>query len=100
MEACIAEIKSWIGANFHKLNDEKTEPIMFGSQHDLRSISECTVSVGNEVEVSSKNKRNIGAMLNSALSMKPISSYITRKPQNRQIRKYLEISKSWKIGKL
>ena len=78
MEACIAEIKSWMAANFLKLNDEKTECIMFGSQHDLRSVSECTVSVGNEVVVPSRTVRNIGAMLDSALTMTPHLNYITK----------------------
>ena len=69
IEACIMEIKSWMGANFLKLNDEKTECIMFGSQHDLQFISHCTVSVGSEVVVPSKTVRNIGAMLDSTLTM-------------------------------
>ena len=38
IEACIAEIKSWMGSNFLKLNDEKTEFILFGSEHDLKAI--------------------------------------------------------------
>ena len=35
MEACIAEIKSWMASNFLKLNDDKTEFIMFGSKFDF-----------------------------------------------------------------
>ena len=73
------DLESWTVTNFLKLDDEKTECIMFGSQHDLRSVSKCAVFVGNEVEVvvPSKTVRSIGAVLNSTLntiSPNPVSS--------------------------
>ena len=67
-----------MAANFLKLNDEKMECIMFESQHDLCSISECTVLVGNEVVVPYKTVRNIGAMLDSSLTMTPHLNHITK----------------------
>ena len=55
MEACIAEIKSWMAINFLKLNDEKTEFIMLGTQHDIMSVSEKIVSVGYEEVLPSRD---------------------------------------------
>ena len=48
---------------------------MFGSEHDLLSVSECRVSVGNEVVVPSKIVRN---MLDSTLTMKSHVNNITK----------------------
>ena len=59
-----------MASNFLKLNEDKTEFIMFGTQQDVLSVSEWTVSVGNEEVLPSMSVRNIGAMLDPALTMK------------------------------
>ena len=69
MEACIAEIRSWMAKNFLKLNDSKTEFIIFGSDCNLQKVSVRAVSVGDSEVLPSKTVRNIGAMLDSSLSM-------------------------------
>ena len=94
MEACIAEIKSWMAINYLKLNDDKTEFIMFGTPKALQSVSECTVSVGDVEVKPSKTVRNIGAMMDSALTMKSHVNYVIKScyAQLRnlsRIRKYL-----------
>ena len=71
MEACIAEVKLWMANNFLKLNDSKTEFIMFGTDTNVAKIAKRTVSVGDSVVVPSGAVRNIGAMLDSALTMEP-----------------------------
>ena len=78
MEACITEIKLWMANNFLKLNDDKTEFIMFGSQHDLAGVSERILSVGDERVLLSTTVRNIGAMLDSTLTMIPHINNITK----------------------
>ena len=78
IEACIAEIKSWMGSNFLKLNDEKTEFILFGSEHDLKALPELTISVGDEEVKPSRTVRNIGSMLDSTLTMIPHINSITK----------------------
>ena len=40
MEACVAEIRWWMNDNFLKLNDAKTEFIIFGIQHDVKRVTE------------------------------------------------------------
>ena len=49
---------------------KKTEFIIFGSEHDLKEVTERTVSVGREEVQPSMTVRNIGAMLDPALTMK------------------------------
>ena len=46
LEACIEEIRLWMTQNFLKVNDEKTEFVIFGSDIDLKKVSEWTVAVG------------------------------------------------------
>lgn len=70
MEACIMEIKLWMANNFLKLNDSKTEFIVFGSNNDVQKVTEWTVSVGNAEVLPSTTVRNIGAMMDSTLTMK------------------------------
>ena len=69
MEACIAEIRSWMARNFLKLNDSKTEFVIFGSDSNIARVGEQTVSIGDSRVPPSKTVRNIGAMLDSSLSM-------------------------------
>ena len=69
MEACIAEIRSWMAKSFLKLNDSKTEFIIFGSDSNMKKVSVRTVSVGDSEVLPSETVRNIGAMLDSSLSM-------------------------------
>ena len=38
MEACIAEVKEWMQRNHLKMNDSKTEFIVFGSKTQLRKL--------------------------------------------------------------
>ena len=94
MEACIAEIKLWMANNFLKLNDEKTEFIILGSKHDLAKISETTVTVGKKEVLPSTTVRNIGAMLDPALTMTPHVNNVTKSAYYQirnlsKIRKYL-----------
>ena len=47
LEACIEEIRNWMKVNYLKLNDSKTEFVIFGTQIDLAKVSGWTVTVGN-----------------------------------------------------
>ena len=63
METCIAEISSWMDSNFLKLNDYKTEFVIFGFDRNIARVGERTLSIGNSRGPPSKTVRNIGAML-------------------------------------
>ena len=78
LEACIAEIRIWMETNFLKLNDSKTEFIIFGTEKDLAKVSGWTVTVGNSEMFPSKFVRNIGAFMDSALNMENHISNIIR----------------------
>ena len=80
--------------NFLKLNEDKTEFIIFGSQRDLKSVSHRSVTVGNEEVLPSTTVRNIGAMLDSPLAMTSHINSVTKSCYSQirnisKVRKYL-----------
>ena len=46
LEACIAEIREWMTANMLKLNDDKSELIIFGTKQQLTKIGEVSMAIG------------------------------------------------------
>ena len=72
--ACIQEVKDWLAANFFKLNEEKTEVIVFGPNSHL--VSERLKDTPLAVAISEKVK-SLGFILVSDLKMdKQINSVV------------------------
>ncbi len=67
------EAKSWMAKNKLKLNDSKTEFIIFGTDHNTAKVSEWTVSVGDTEILPSRTVRDIGAMLDMGITMRHMS---------------------------
>ena len=96
LETCIEEIRNWMEANYLKLNDSKTEFVIFGTQIDLAKVSGWTITVGNSEILPSKSARNIGAFMDSALNMETHINNIIRSCYAQlhsisKIRRYLTI---------
>lgn len=69
VEKCLAEVRVWMAQNSLCLNDSKTEVIVFGSRHNLAKLPKITLSIG-EANVSDVSEvRNLGAIMDSSLSM-------------------------------
>ena len=47
LEDCIMYIRLWMRTNLLKLNDDKTECIIFGTQQQLKEIQEFTINIGD-----------------------------------------------------
>ena len=69
LEACIEDIRDWMETNYLKLNNSKTEFVIFGTKKDLNKVSGWTVTVGNSEILPSKSAQNIGAFLDSEMNM-------------------------------
>ena len=70
IERCIVQIRQWLSQNCLKLNDEKTELLVIGQPAQLKKItSDTNITVGNFVISASSSLHNIGAVLDSGLSM-------------------------------
>ncbi|XP_048759062.2 uncharacterized protein LOC125668729 isoform X2 [Ostrea edulis] len=77
LHECLADIKSWMNVNLLKLNEEKTEFIVFTLKHSNVSPS-FQLSFGNTIVSNSDCVRNLGAFFDSVLSFKNHISYISR----------------------
>lgn len=73
LELCIEEIRIWMESNYLKLNDSKTEFMIFGAPKDVAQVSAWTVTVGDHEILPSTSARNIGAYLDTEMRMEDIS---------------------------
>lgn len=78
MEKCITEIRIWMANSFLKLNDSKTEVIIFGTKHKLMQLPNLALHIGDNIIKPSESARNIGAYFDSTLSMKKHVSFISK----------------------
>ena len=71
IQTCIKEIRLWMSQNFLKLNENKTEFIVFGTTVQLSKLKLLTLAVGDSSVNLSSKVRNLGAIFDN--KMKPIS---------------------------
>ena len=69
LEHCIEDLRHWMNRNRLKLNDNKTEFIVFGTPHKLTQINTTLIKVGEENIKAVKEVRNISAHFDSVLKM-------------------------------
>ena len=69
LEQCVSDLRVWMNANRLKLNDSKTEFIIFGTSHVLSQLSTTSIQVGESNITARTAVRNIGVMLDSRLTM-------------------------------
>ena len=67
-----------ISALILKLNDEKTEFMLFGSHQQLSKISIDCIHIGDSSIASASQARNLGAIFDSSMTMKPHISNVIR----------------------
>ena len=87
---------------FLKLNDEKTEFLLFGSRQQLSKVSLPFITIGDSQITPSSQTRNLGVIFDSTMTLKPhisnivrISSFHIRNIS--RIRKYLNQSAAEQI---
>ena len=68
-EACIKEIRIWMSIRMLKLNDDKTEMVIFCSKHHLGQYGHCTINIGDSTIIPVSHVRNLGVQMNYHLSM-------------------------------
>ena len=94
MENCISDLRSWMIANWLKVNDSKTEFMVIGSKQQLERVSIPGIQVGDETIAPVTSVRNLGAIFDSNLKMdmhiaKACKSAYYHLHNIRRIRKYL-----------
>ena len=63
MEGCVEEIKNWMARNMLKLNEEKTEFIIFGTHPKLKKIQNITIRIGSTNIIPVDHVRNLGFIM-------------------------------------
>ena len=94
MESCIRDIKSWMCSDKHKLNDDKTEFIIIGTQQQLSKVKINNIVIGESKIKPVSLVRNLGAWFDDKCSMaihitKMCSSSFYHLHNVRRIQKYL-----------
>ena len=69
MENCIEKVRIWMAENFLKLNEDKSEFLIFGSPHLLSKFKPTPLTIGDEEIDPVDSVRNIGAFMDNMLNM-------------------------------
>ena len=78
VEECCRNIKTWMTQNRLKLNDEKTEVILCGSETSRQKVSLDSIQVGSsQIEISTV-VRDLGLLVDSNLTMVPHVSSVVK----------------------
>ena len=67
LQNCIEDIRTWMSFNFLKLNEDKTEYIMFGTRHQLAKIETLDIKVGPAFTSPVEGVRNLGFYMDNLL---------------------------------
>ena len=69
IEQCVTEIRSWMKTNSLKLNDSKTEVIVYGSAQQLKKFTLQSLRVGDCVVRVTDSVRNLGVQFDAEMTM-------------------------------
>jgi len=78
LEACLSDIKSWMCTNMLKLNQDKTELIVFAPKHKVKSLTKLQFNFDGAILSESSCVRNLGVFFHQTLSMEQYASAITK----------------------
>ena len=78
MERCFADIRSWMKHNMFKLNDDKTELIVFASRYNQHLYSDVSMMIGNKTVVCKPQVKNLGVVFDQVMLMRQHVNYTSR----------------------
>ena len=67
LEACIEDIRDWMTQNLLKLNEDKTEFIVFGTRQQLEKVDTIAVKIGTETITPTDMVHNLGYFMDKHL---------------------------------
>ena len=99
---CFTDIKNWMTENKLKLNDDKTEALLVGTQHKLSNISVTTLKLGETSIPLVSVVKNLGVHIDNTLSMQTFTNSTTQScyfhlRRISSIRKYLTTEATTKL---
>ena len=90
LQKCLFHIKAWMKTNFLKLNENKTEALIIGKPHVMKSINLTTMRIGNHEIHLTPSARNIGVIIDKHMSLSEQINNTCRSC-------YMHIKRIWRI---
>ena len=78
LESCISCISDWIASKQLKLNEEKTEYIIFGSKRNIKKLGDQSISVGGNNISSVPVVRKLSLRMDSTLNFHDHISFVCK----------------------
>ena len=78
LHRCLEDTVKWAQSNLLKLNDQKTDVVVFGTKHKLPVMKDIRITVGGSTLSPSSHVRNLGVIFDSTLTMTNHISTICR----------------------
>ena len=69
MERCVEEIRTWMVTDKLRLNDYKTEFLIFGTKQQLSKISRCHLTIGSATVSPANSARDLGTWMGRSLTL-------------------------------
>ena len=69
IEACISSIRIWMQKNYLKLNDDKTEMLVFNTKQKLPLLKTLELQIGDTTISPSPTAKNLGVTFDSCMTM-------------------------------
>ena len=70
IQLCVSEIRDWMNQNVLKLNDDKTELIVFTSEYKQDLYNDLSITIGDTVVDCSSQVKDLGVIFNRVLSLR------------------------------
>ncbi|CAC5400218.1 unnamed protein product [Mytilus coruscus] len=78
LEKCLADIGDWMSVNMLKLNEDKTELIIFAPKHQIKHLSDFRLTFDGTVLNDVSCVKNLGMYFDKTISMEHQASAITK----------------------
>ena len=78
IEACVADVGGWMNRNMLKLNQEKSERIVFSSKHRILRVNDLSLTIGGRLLHAVQSVRNLGVIMDSGLTMEKQVNVISK----------------------
>ena len=78
LENCLSDISNWMSANMLKLNQDKTELIIFAPKHQVKHLSEFSLTFDGTVLSDVSVVKNLGMYFDKTMSMEHQASAISK----------------------
>ena len=75
IQLCVSEIREWMNQNMLKLNDDKTELIVFRSKYKQDLYKNLSITIGDTVVDCSSQVKDLGVIFDRVLSLHQHVSY-------------------------